>query len=160
MRIASRDRLWLLGGLIAALLLTVLVWQFFIKSQNDTTNSVKADIVGAQQQVQDSTRQLNQLKADSANLAKYQAALAADQAALPSNSGIPAFLNELHDAGDQTSVGILSLTVGQPVLVDRRAGRHHADRPARPHPRRLRHQRQPARPSSSSCRPCSRGRCC
>ena len=117
MRIASRDRLWLLGGLVAALLLTFFAWQFFIKSQNDTTNSVKASVVTAQQQVLDSTHQLNQLRTDSKNLDKYQAALAADQAALPADDGIPAFLRELHDAGDATGVAVVQLTVGIPTAV-------------------------------------------
>ena len=105
MRIATRDRLWLLGGLVVALLLTVIAWQFFIKSQDDKTNSVKNDIATAQQQVLDSTHQLNQLQADSANLDKYKAALAAEPAALPADDGMPAFLRELHDAGDATGVG-------------------------------------------------------
>jgi Tfp pilus assembly protein PilO len=117
MRIANRDRLWLLGGLVAALLLTVIAWQFFIKSQGNKTNSVKNDVVAAQQQVQDSTRELNQLRADSSNLNQYKAALAANQQALPTDTGVPAFLNELHAAGDATGVTIVSLTVGTPTAV-------------------------------------------
>lgn len=112
MRIATRDRLWLLGGLIVAVLLAFITWQFLIKSQNDKTDSVKNDITTAQQQVTDSQRTLNQLKADNANLDKYKDALAAGQAALPSDAGIPAFLRELQTAGDQTGVGIAQLQVG------------------------------------------------
>jgi Tfp pilus assembly protein PilO len=117
MRIANRDRLWLIGGLLAALLLTFLVWQLVIKNQQDKTNSVKDDVATAQQQVTDSTRQLNQLKADSPNLAKYQAALAADQQALPTDDGVSAFLRELHDAGGAAGVAVVQLTVGKPTLV-------------------------------------------
>jgi hypothetical protein len=117
MMIASRDRLWLLGGLVVAVLLTVIAWQFFIKSQSDKTNSVKNEIATAQQQILDSTNQLNQLKADSANLDKYKAALAANQQALPTDTGVPAFLNELHDAGAATGVTVLQLTVGVPTAV-------------------------------------------
>ena len=36
MRIASRDRIWLLGGAVVALLLTFLTWQLLIKSQSDS----------------------------------------------------------------------------------------------------------------------------
>jgi Tfp pilus assembly protein PilO len=117
MRIATRDRLWLVGGLVAALLLTLLVWQLVIKNQQDKTNSVKDDVATAQQQVVDSTRQLNQLRADSANLAKYQATLAADQQALPTSDGVAAFLRELHDAGDAAGVAVVQLTVGKPTVV-------------------------------------------
>jgi hypothetical protein len=48
MRIGSRDRLWLLAGLVAALLLLGVAWQFFISSQNDQTSSIKQDIDSAQ----------------------------------------------------------------------------------------------------------------
>lgn len=117
MRIATRDRIWLLGGAVVALLLTFLTWQLLIKSQNDSTDSVKANVSLAQNRVLTSTHELNQLRADVANLAKYQAALAADQAALPADDGVPAFLRELHDAGAATGVSVVQLTVGKPTPI-------------------------------------------
>jgi Tfp pilus assembly protein PilO len=117
MRIASRDRLWLLGGLIVALLLVLVTWQFLIKGQNDTTSSVKDDIASMSLQELDATHTLNQLRADSANLPKYKAALAADQAALPSSPALPAFILELHTASAQTGVGIVQLQIGQPSAL-------------------------------------------
>jgi Tfp pilus assembly protein PilO len=117
MRIATRDRIWLLGGLVAALLLTFLVWQLLIKSQNDKTDSVKQDIDSAQQQVSDSTLQLSRLRADAPNLDKYKAELIANQAALPTESSIPAFLNELHAAGDAAEVSVVQLQVTPPGLI-------------------------------------------
>jgi hypothetical protein len=115
--IASRDRLWLLGGVVVALLLALMTYLLLVKGQNDKTNSIKAEVVTAQDQVVTSNRQLSQLKADSANLDKYKAALAAHQAALPANPGLPALLRELHEAGDQTGVGIVALTVADPKAV-------------------------------------------
>jgi Tfp pilus assembly protein PilO len=117
MRIATRDRIWIIGGLVAALLLTFLVWQLLIKSQNDTTDSVKQEIDSAQQQVSDSTLQLSRLRADAPNLDKYKAQLAANQAALPTVSSIPAFLDELHAAGQASGVGLVELQVTPPVLI-------------------------------------------
>jgi Tfp pilus assembly protein PilO len=107
----------LIGGLVVALLLTFLVWQLVITHQQDKTNSVKDDVSTAQQQVVDSTRQLNQLRADSANLGKYQAALAAAQQALPADDGVPAFLLELHNAASAAGVAVVQFTVGQPSVV-------------------------------------------
>ena len=117
MRIATRDRIWILGGVVAALLLTFLVWQLLIKSQNDTTNSVKQEIASAQQQVSDSSLQLSRLRADAPNLDKYKAELAANQAALPTGSGIPAFLDELHAAGQASGVSLEQLQVTPPVVI-------------------------------------------
>jgi hypothetical protein len=115
--LANRDRLWLLGGAIVALLLVLMTYLLIIKGQSDKTNSVKDEVASAQDQVIASNRQLNQLKADSANLDKYKAALATHQSALPANPGLPAFLRELHQAGDQAGVGIASLTVADPTAV-------------------------------------------
>lgn len=117
MRVGTRDRLWLLGGLVVALLLAFVAWQFFIKVQQEQTASVKEDIASADQQITDTTRQLDQLKADSANLAKYKATLAAAQQALPSDAAMPAFIRELQAAGDATGVGIAQVQVGQPQPV-------------------------------------------
>ena len=88
MRIANRDRLWLLGGLVVALLLVFLAWQFMIKGQHDQTDSVRESVAAADQQVTVTTNRLNALKADSVNLDKYKAALTADQAALPATAGL------------------------------------------------------------------------
>jgi hypothetical protein len=117
MRTIGRDRLWLIGGLVAALLLVGIAWQFVISSQNDTTNSVKNDVASAQLQAVNSRRTLNQLRADNANIDKYKAALAAAQQALPAATGMPALLRELHTAGNQTAVAVVSLQVGTPQSV-------------------------------------------
>ncbi len=102
MRIANRDRLWLLGGLIVALLLVFLAWQFMIKGQHDQTDSVRENVAAADQQVTVTTNRLNALRADSVNLDKYKAALAADQAALPATAGLPDFVRQLQAAASAT----------------------------------------------------------
>lgn len=117
MRIANRDRLWLLGGLVVALILVLVAWQFMIKGQHDQTNSVRDSIATADQQVTTTTNRLNALRADSVNLDKYKAALAADQQALPSDVALPAFVRELQAAAVATSMGIVQLQVGQPTAV-------------------------------------------
>jgi Tfp pilus assembly protein PilO len=117
MRIANRDRLWLLGGLIVALILVLVAWQFMIKGQHDQTDSVRNSIATADQQVTTTTNRLNALRADSVNLDKYKAALAADQQALPSDTALPAFVRELQAAAVATSMGIVQLQVGQPAAV-------------------------------------------
>jgi hypothetical protein len=115
MRTVGRDRLWLLGGLLMALVLLAVAWFFFISKQNDETSSVKDDKVSAQSEQTAAQRELNHLKTDNANLQKYEDELAAAQQALPNDPGIPAFVLELHAAADSTGVGITSVRFNPPV---------------------------------------------
>ena len=113
MRIASRDRIWLLGGLVIAILVTFFAWEFVIKGQQDETASVRENIASTDTQVTTLTHQVNVLRADSVNLPKYKAQLLADQQALPTDAGLPAFLRELHAAADASHMAVAQLQIGQ-----------------------------------------------
>jgi Tfp pilus assembly protein PilO len=115
--IGKRDRIWLLGGLIAALLLVAVVWEFVISGQYSHTSSLRSQTSQAQDQANGLRQQNAQLKADSANLPAYQAALAAGQQALPQDTGMSAFLSELHSIGAANGVIVNQIQVGNPEAV-------------------------------------------
>jgi hypothetical protein len=57
------------------------------------------------------------LKADNANLPKYQAQLAAAQQALPDDPGLSDFLREMQTDGAATGVSVTNISIGQPTAV-------------------------------------------
>jgi hypothetical protein len=117
MHIATRDRIWILGGVIAALLITAFAWFFVISSQKDQTNSLTSQTELSQTQGLKLRSELSQLKADNVNLPKYQAALATAQLALPSDSGIPDFLRQLQSVGAATGISITNVAVATPTTL-------------------------------------------
>jgi hypothetical protein len=117
MRITAADRNWLLAGGLAALVIIALGWFFVISPQHATTSSLNSQTSDAQGQTVTLEHNLGQLHADSANLPKYQAELAAAQQALPATSGLPDFLRELQAVGSSTDVSVTGVAVSTPVAV-------------------------------------------
>lgn len=109
------EKLWLTVGGIAALVLLLVGWFFFIGPQRSKTSDVRGQISSAQLQYSTLQSKIAALRAQSADIGKYKAELAAARKALPSTDGVPAFLRTLQALGNATMTDVSTITVGAPA---------------------------------------------
>jgi len=114
---SQTERLWMIGGGLAAFLMILIGYVLVISSQSDETDSVDTKVAAANAQNDALQARVNALAVQNTNLAKYQAAAASALQALPNSSGMPDFLRTLQSVGSQTGTSLTSLTVGTPVDV-------------------------------------------
>jgi type IV pilus assembly protein PilO len=119
---SKTERMWLVGGGLSALILLLIGYLFFISPQRSATDDVHAQADAAQLQNSKLESRISTLRAQNANLPKYQAELATARLALPSTSGLPDFLRTLQSIGNATLTDVTSITVGPPVDVSTVAG--------------------------------------
>ena len=112
------NRLWMIAGLAAIALLGLLTWSFAVSPQRSDTAALEEQTRAAHDQADVLRARIVKLKADKANLPALKEDLAARQAALPANSGVPAFLRQLQATGTKVGADISGITVGDPAAVD------------------------------------------
>ena len=112
-----RDRMWVVGGVLAGLLGLALGWFLLISPQNTHTNDVRGRGDDAQTQNLTLLHKIAVLGRDNANLPQFVAALQQAQLALPGSSGMSDFLRTLQGLGDRTQAQVSALTVSPPVEV-------------------------------------------
>jgi len=108
------DRVWLLGGLLAIVLLGIGGWFLLVRPKHVDRDNVRAQAGDAQVELTTLNKQLAKLKADQAQLGTLTAKEQVYQRALPSAStqGQTAFLNALQDLGTAENVVVGGLTQG------------------------------------------------
>jgi Tfp pilus assembly protein PilO len=109
-----KDRMWLLGGIVAMLLLVAGSWFLLISPKNAEADDVHSSADDASAQLVILKHQVAALKAESAKLASYKTQLKTNQMALPTTSGVPDFLRQLQDSGVAVDVDISNISVGAP----------------------------------------------
>ena len=112
------NRLWMIAGLAAIALLGLLTWSFAVSPQRTDAAALQAQTEVARDQANTLRTRTVKLTAEKANLPTLKQDLAARQAALPANSGVPAFLRQLQATGTSVGVDISGITVGDPAAVD------------------------------------------
>ena len=112
------DRIWMLGGIVAAALLLALGWFLAIEPQNSEASQSRAEQESAQTRLISLRRRLTELEQQKARLPQFEATLRAYRAALPTGSGLPDFLRQLQESGDQVGVSVSGLTVTRPEAGD------------------------------------------
>ncbi len=110
------DRLWLLGGVVAMILLVAGSWFLLISPKNTEAAEVRDQAAEASSQLIALKRQVAQLKEESAKLPAYTIQLEANRRALPTTSGVPDFLRQLQDSGTAVNVEISNISVSGPEL--------------------------------------------
>lgn len=115
MRTGRADHLWMIIGVfMTALLIAVTYFGVVSTTRSDTAELREA--IGA---AQDRSFELRKRVADLAEEAKNQNKLAAERNtyrdALPSGSGVPAFLRQLQESGTELDVDVSGITVGAPA---------------------------------------------
>jgi Tfp pilus assembly protein PilO len=116
------DRLWMIGGAAVIVLLAVVSWFLLINPAKTETSDLKAQTETAHIQAVDIRKRIAALKKQKSNLPKLKATLAGYQDALPSDSGVPAFLRQLQAAGTDLDVDVSGVTVSTPAELENLAG--------------------------------------
>ncbi|HET6529836.1 MAG TPA: type 4a pilus biogenesis protein PilO [Actinoplanes sp.] len=116
------NQLWMIAGLAAVVLLGLLTWSFGVTPQRTDAASLKEQTNAAYDQANILRARIAKLEADKAKLPTLKAQRAARKAALPANSGVPAFLRQLQATGTKVGADISGITVGDPEPVDATPG--------------------------------------
>lgn len=111
------EKLWLGGGVLGVLVLALVLWSMLVSPKRSEVDSVQSQTSDTQLQNSGLQAKLNTLRRDNANLATLQRKLAAARAALPGDSGLPAFINEVNAHAGRAHVAVTSLTAGTPAAV-------------------------------------------
>jgi Tfp pilus assembly protein PilO len=116
------NQLWMLAGVAAVALLGVMTWFFAVSPQRSDTAALQAQTEVAQDQAATLRTRTVKLTAEKANLPAQRQELQGRQAALPANSGVPAFLRQLQVTGTSIGVDISGITVGDPAPEESSSG--------------------------------------
>lgn len=111
------EKLWLGTGLLAAFVMVLIGYFFFISPQTSKTDDVNGQVSSAKLQNSVLQSRITTLAQQSKNLSTYQAQVKQARLALPSTSGLPDFLRTLQSIGNSTLADVSSLTVGTPTDV-------------------------------------------
>ncbi|BFU46779.1 type 4a pilus biogenesis protein PilO [Krasilnikovia sp. MM14-A1004] len=111
------DRIWLLGGFVVIVLLTVLSWFLLIQPTYAEADQRHSEAGDTQTQLTQLRKRNTELEAEDAKKVEYKAKLASYQAALTTGSGVPDFLRELQKSGTSMNVLVSGLTVADPAPV-------------------------------------------
>jgi type IV pilus assembly protein PilO len=109
------DRLWKIGGLVVVVVLVVGSWFLLISPKFAEADEVRTQTADTQTQLITLRKRISELKKQQANLTAMQAELRKKQKALPSDSGVPAFLRQLQASGEALSVNVTGVSVSAPV---------------------------------------------
>jgi Tfp pilus assembly protein PilO len=116
------DRLWLLGGAFFALVIVAFGFLFFIRPEQQDTDTIRSDAADAEMTVAEQRRELAKLAKEYESIDTFKAALAKDQAALPAADKASDFLRELQSAGELTGVTVSGVAVGAAVDLETLVG--------------------------------------
>jgi type IV pilus assembly protein PilO len=109
------DRIWMIAGATVIVLLAVASWLLLISPKYAEKDEVEGQTEDTQTQLVTLSKRINELKKKQAVITTLQAALDKKQTALPADSGVPAFLNQLQKAGSDTDVSVTGVAVGAPA---------------------------------------------
>jgi len=109
------DGMWLIGGLLAAVLLVTAGWFLLISPKFAQADDVRTQADGASLQLMKLNKEVATLAALEKKKGTYVAQLRAKQAALPTSYDVPAFVRQLQDSGNALNVDISGITVGSPA---------------------------------------------
>ncbi|WP_199515998.1 type 4a pilus biogenesis protein PilO [Nucisporomicrobium flavum] len=113
---ASRygNRLWLAAGFLVVVLLVAGTYFGVVSTMSTDTDALHDQTGTAQLQMVGLRKQIAKLEADRKNEKQLTAARDAYRDALPTDSGVPAFLRQLQASGSDVGVDVSGLTVGTP----------------------------------------------
>jgi K+-sensing histidine kinase KdpD len=115
---SQTERVWLTAGGIAAFVVLLVGYFFFISPQRAQTADVGAQIATAKDANTVLQQRINALGVQNKDLQRYEDELAQAELALPTTSEVSDFLRTLQSLGNTTLTDVTALTVGQPVNVN------------------------------------------
>jgi hypothetical protein len=112
MKIPEDSRVWIGGGVAAAVLVSVLGWIFLFGPKLSHTHSLRDQADSARITNDGLSTELTRLKADQEKLAEYTSMLRHVRDALPITDALPAFTESASGHAHDVSVNLKSMTVG------------------------------------------------
>lgn len=112
---SNKDRLWVAGGVVGGILMTVLAWFMLISPQLSDASSLKDQKSSAESQ--NLTIQTRITRLQSANLDDLRSQLATARQALPFSNGLAEFTRQLASEANASLVTVTSITAAAPVVV-------------------------------------------
>jgi Tfp pilus assembly protein PilO len=115
MRVRHADRLWMIGGVVAAVVLSVLSWLLFIGPQRSQTGGLNDQAASTELRLDTLRHQLAKLQQESQDLPELRAAVDSLRQALPVTHQMAEFLRELQSSDGHTGVFVHDVVVGVPT---------------------------------------------
>lgn len=109
------ERIWLIGGMVAIVLLIAAAWLLAVSPKFAEADEVQAQADDTTIQLTSLRKEVAALKQQNEKKATYQAQLDTLVTNLPETYGMPVLLRSLQDAGVATSVEVSSFSVGATV---------------------------------------------
>jgi Tfp pilus assembly protein PilO len=122
MRTRHADRLWMIAGVAVIALLAVITWLLLVNPQRTEAADLRDQTSTARDQAGDLRARTAKLAADKARIGELTKDRNTLAAALPSDSGVPAFLRQLQSSGTAVGVDVSGVTVGEPAAEEGVAG--------------------------------------
>jgi Tfp pilus assembly protein PilO len=117
-----KDRLWIAGGCLVALVLALAGYFVLIGPQRTTTAERDTQAADARAEIPVLKKKLADLRKDNERLPEYKDDLERLKAALPETVGVPEYLRLMQDMGARTGVAVDNVTLGSPTLIQEPAG--------------------------------------
>lgn len=108
----------LLLAVLAAALLIVLWFLFLFRPASDELADVNAEIEAALEQQQQLEAEIQRLQDIRSNVTSIEADLAAYNAVIPQDPGLPSLLRQLQMAADDSGLELASVAPGEPAVVE------------------------------------------
>jgi Tfp pilus assembly protein PilO len=116
-RLGRVEKLWVAGGVLGAAALVAIGYFLFISPQYGQADQLVKDRAAAAGRLAVLQQRLAELNKQNEKLAQYQAEVARNRKALPTEPGLSDLLRELQTAGDTTGVQVSGLTVGGATAI-------------------------------------------
>jgi type IV pilus assembly protein PilO len=109
------DRLWLIAGAAVIALLSLVTWFFLVSPAYTEAEDLRGQTDTTRSQATELRKRTATLEKEKADLPSLEATLASYQDALPSDSGVPAFLRQLQNSGLSVGVDVSGVLVSNPI---------------------------------------------
>lgn len=106
------ERLWLLGGVVSAIVVLTFGYYFFVRPQYQEADEFNTLTQDTTIEVAKLRSQIAALDAENQQIEQYRTQLQANLAALPETDSVAALLRELQTAGELTEVTVSGVSVG------------------------------------------------
>lgn len=118
MKLPQNEKVWIGGGIAAALVLTAGAWFGAISPELGHASELRSQKVDADTQNQVLRHRANKLRADSAQLPTIVKQLSEDLDKLPVEADLPAYTQQLNRQAASSGVAITAITISSPTPVD------------------------------------------
>lgn len=118
MGVRLNNRLWLLGGAVVIVIIVAAAFLLAIKPTYTERSELQAQADDQEIQLVELKHTLADLKAKAANLKTYQAQLDANEAALPEQYDLPAYLKALQTSENAVTVDVSSIGVSNAQKIN------------------------------------------